>query len=834
MSERLGSVLSAESDKVGDPDQAQEHLKRKPTVAIFAEPLIAPSMTFIRDQASALTEFTALYVSPQRASPSLEVPPDRAVVLCDDPRASPLWNRLRQAPFKLFGYDPSFFRRVAAHHPVLLHAHFGPAGLTALPLARWLKIPLMVTFHGYDATVADAHLARSHYRVRAYLRNRHVLQKEAALFIAVSEFLRKQLIARSFPEKCIMVHYTGVDTKFFVPAPSVLRDPVVLFVGRLTEKKGCAYLLRAMHEVEDRAPAAELVVIGDGPLRQELEELAKRTLRSCRFLGWQPPETVRAWMNRARVFCLPSVRAATGDGEGFGMVFAEAQAMGLPVASFSSGGVPEAVLDGETGLLAAERDWRSLAKNILALLNNDHLWRNMSEAGQKRVREFFDLEKQTAKLEQTYRTLLEPLSGARHPKPGFGWQKAEGESYTSRTLEKHDSSARPRLAFVQSFCSHYTVGLFNLLAQRVDTEFFFFSDGKERYWQDDLGIRSGDFPHTYLRGFWLRNTRIAPALPFKLLSSRAQAILSCIDGKFALPVAYVVARWKRVPFLLWTGLWCRVDTPLQRWIFPLTRFLYQHADGIVAYGEHVKRYLVSEGVRPERIFIAPHAVDNSLYSRTVSGQEKQALREKLGILPDQKVILYVGRLEKIKGLHCLLNAFGSCHLSGAMLVIAGDGSQRRALQNLAQQLGMARQVRFVGYVPPEETVAYYALSSVVVLPSVSTAQGKEAWGLVVNEAFNQSIPVVATDAVGAVSGGLLEDQKNGVVVPEGDASALARALEKIWEDPVARERMGTAAKHSIRKWDHALQASGFLLALQEVLHQRLTVSPPAISEQTHE
>src|SRR6267154_1227251 len=834
MSARLRSVLSAVSENVGDPDEAQEHLKRKPTVAIFAEPLIAPSMTFIRDQASALTDFTALYVSPQCASPSLEVPSDRAVVVCDDPRASPLWNRLRQTPFKVFGYDPSFFRRVAAHRPVLLHAHFGPAGLTALPLARWLEIPLIVTFHGYDATVADAHLSRSHYRVRAYLRNRHVLQKEASLFLAVSEFLRKQLIARSFPEERIVVHYTGVDTKFFVPAPSVLRDPVVLFVGRLTEKKGCACLLRAMHEVQDLVPAAELVVVGDGPLRQELEELAKKTLRKCRFLGWQPPENVREWMNRARVFCVPSVRAATGDGEGFGMVFAEAQAMGLPVASFSSGGVPEAVLDGETGLLAAEGDWRSLASNILALLNNDNLWRNMSEAGQKRVREFFDLKKQTAKLEQTYRTVLEPLSEARHSKPRFGGQKAEDKSYTSRTLEKHNRTARPRLAFVQSICSHYTVGLFNLLAQNADTEFFFFSDGKERYLQDELGVSSGDFPHTYLRGFRLWNTRIAPALPFRLLCSRAEAILSCIDGKFALPVAYIVARWKRVPFLLWTGLWFRVDTPLQRWIFPLTRFLYQHADGIVAYGEHVKRYLVSEGVRPECIFIAPHAVDNSFYSRTVSEEEKRALREKLGIPPDQNVILYLGRLEEIKGLTYLLKAFGSAHLSGALLVIAGNGLQRRALENLTFQMGIASRVRFAGHVPPEETVAYYALSSIVVLPSVSTAQGKEAWGLVVNEAFNQSVPVVATDAVGAVSGGLLEDQKNGVVVPERDANALARALQKIWEDPVARERMGAAAKHSILKWDHALQAGGFLLALESVLHQRLTVSPPAIPNETHE
>jgi glycosyltransferase involved in cell wall biosynthesis len=802
----------------------------KPVVAIFAEPLLSPSMTFVRAQASALTRFAPLYVSPQRASPSLELPSDRTVVLCDNPRASQFWNWLQQVPFKVFGYDPRFFQRVAAHHPVLLHAHFGPAGLTALPLARWLKIPLIVTIHGYDATVADVDLARSHYRARAYLRKRHVLQKEAALFIAVSEFLRKQLIARTFPEDRILVHYTGVDTNFFQPAPSVLRGPVVLFVGRLTEKKGCAYLLRAMQEVEQAVPAAELVVIGDGPLRHELEELAKTILHKYCFLGWLPTETVREWMNRARVFCVPSVRAPSGDGEGFGMVFAEAQAMGLPVASFSSGGVPEAVLHGKTGLLAAEGDWRALARNILALLENGNLWREMSEAGQKRVREFFDLTKQTAKLEGTYGSVLKALSGARNEKPDFPWQRPDGKSYAGASSEEHETSSRPRLAFVQNFCSHYTVGLFDLLARHIDTQFFFYSDGKEWYWQGAHGVRSGDFPHTYLRGFWLGNTRIAPALPWKLLCSRAQAILSCIDGKFSLPVAYFVARWKRVPFLLWTGLWCRVDTPLQRWMFPLTRFLYQHADGIVAYGEHVKRYLVSEGVQPERIFVAPHAVDNFFYSRTVSESEKEALRRNLGILPGQKVVLYLGRLEKNKGILYLLKAFDSCDLSDAVLVIAGNGSERPALENLIIQLGIEKRVRFAGYVPAEQTVAYYALSSIVALPSVSTPEGKELWGLVVNEAFNQGIPVVATDAVGAVAGGLLQDQKNGLVVPERDSDALAGALKKIWEDPAVRERLGSAAKRSIANWNHGVQASGFVLALQTVLHRRLTLSPSATSK----
>jgi colanic acid/amylovoran biosynthesis glycosyltransferase len=386
--------------------KAVSNARPRPVVAIFAEPLLAPSMTFVRAQASALIEFAALYISPQRAVPSLEIPPDQAVVLQNNRHKPRFWNRLQQVPFKIFGYDRRFFQRVAAHRPVLLHAHFGTAGLTALPLARWLNVPLVVSFHGFDATVSDAFLARSNYRARIYSRKRYILQKEGAMFIAASEFLRKQMIEQKFPAERVVVHYVGVDTDFFQPAPGVPREPLVLFTGRLTEQKGCEYLIRAMRDVQAVRPEAELVVIGDGDLRSELERLARDNLGRYRFLGWQNPETVRHWMNRAWVFSGPSIRVPSGATEGFGLVFAEAQAMGLPVISFASGGIPEAVAHGETGLLSEERDWRMLARNILLLLGDETLRTNMSMAGRQRIRSLFDLRSQTKLLEDLYLRVL--------------------------------------------------------------------------------------------------------------------------------------------------------------------------------------------------------------------------------------------------------------------------------------------------------------------------------------------------------------------------------------------------------------------------------------------
>ena len=181
---------------------------------------------------------------------------------------------------------------------------------------------------------------------------------------------------------------------------------MVLFVGRLVEKKGCSFLLKAMERVQASLPDVELVVIGDGKLRDKLESEAASRLKHYRFLGSQPYNTVQEWMGKASVFCVPSITANSGDAEGFGMVFIEAQASGLPVVSFDSGGIPEAVAHNKTGYLAPEGDWNSLANYILRLLANQATWQDFSHAGIDRVKHMFNLEMQTAKLEAIYDEVL--------------------------------------------------------------------------------------------------------------------------------------------------------------------------------------------------------------------------------------------------------------------------------------------------------------------------------------------------------------------------------------------------------------------------------------------
>jgi colanic acid/amylovoran biosynthesis glycosyltransferase len=374
------------------------------TVFIFRTQLLPQSETFVRGQAEMLRKFRPYFVGWRRV-PGLELPAESCWVA----NTGGLLGRLRELDFRLRGPNSAAISHLRKLCPTLIHAHFGPDACQAMSLAKRLDLPLVATFHGYDATMHDSAL-RQWPLGRQFVSLRSELQREGKLFIAVSEFIRGRLLALGFPPERVVVHYTGVDTERFRVPESDSRAPLVLFVARLVEKKGCSYLLKAMSRVQTTLPKAELVVIGDGPQRPELERESRETSLNVRFLGSQSPEIVKGWMARASVFCVPSITASNGDSEGFGMVFAEAQACGTPVVSFATGGIPEAVAHEQTGFLAPERDWAKLGEYILRLLQDGTLWKSFSEAGRKRVENNFDLRKQTALLEGIYEEVVSAQS----------------------------------------------------------------------------------------------------------------------------------------------------------------------------------------------------------------------------------------------------------------------------------------------------------------------------------------------------------------------------------------------------------------------------------------
>jgi glycosyltransferase involved in cell wall biosynthesis len=360
-------------------------------VLIFKETLLQPSETFILAQMGALSEYQPILVGLERARPSL--PLEQEPLLLSD--RGPAISALRAKLYRRTGVAPLFHHWAKRLLPDLVHAHFASGGRTALPLARALRVPLVVTLHGNDVTARGQ-------RPGLYRR----LGKEALYFICVSEFIRDRALEAGFPPQKLLVHYIGIDRGLFSPSIPPVASQGVLFVGRLVEKKGCEYLLRAMQIVQRAHPQCQLTVIGDGPLRLPLEALAKDLKIRCQFLGVQRATAVREALQKARIFCVPSVTAANGDSEGLGMVFAEAQAMGVPVVSTAHGGIPEVVVDHATGLLTPERNQQALAEALAVLLVDDGLWQKFHHDAPRHIEQRFDLKAQTALLEDIYTDTL--------------------------------------------------------------------------------------------------------------------------------------------------------------------------------------------------------------------------------------------------------------------------------------------------------------------------------------------------------------------------------------------------------------------------------------------
>ena len=373
------------------------HYNSMEAVLIYRNELLPRSETFIQEQASSLTHFRPIFAGLTRCKAGLPLP-DSSILLCQN---DSLYSRSKGLMYRATGCGPRFHARAGRVGATLVNAHFAMDGANALPLARAVNLPLIVTLHGNDVTTSE-HLHRRAIRGQLYLLRRNRMWKTARIFLCASDFLRKKAIEIGFPEDKLKTHYIGVNLQFFFPQANGQPRQNVLFVGRLVEKKGCTYLIQAMQKVQSQFPRARLVIIGDGPERSSLEAQAAGLGVRCDFHGAQPSSVVRQEMSSARVFCVPSVTARSGDSEGLGIVFAEAQAMGVPVVSSLHGGIPEVVSNGLTGLLAPERDRGLLAQHITRFFADEIFWKDCSSKAQTWVADHFDIRRQTLLLEETY------------------------------------------------------------------------------------------------------------------------------------------------------------------------------------------------------------------------------------------------------------------------------------------------------------------------------------------------------------------------------------------------------------------------------------------------
>jgi glycosyltransferase involved in cell wall biosynthesis len=344
--------------------------------------------------------------------------------------------------------------------------------------------------------------------------------------------------------------------------------------------------------------------------------------------------------------------------------------------------------------------------------------------------------------------------------------------------------------FVTNYAPPYRVGAFERLHEREEVEFAFFG-GRLKH---GGGSTAGElpFPHRKVH---------EQGLYALAASGRYRAVVVPTGGRVALPAAWAGARRRGIPLILWASLWAHPRSAAHALSYPAMLRLYRSADAVVTYGPHVSAYVRARGAR--RVYIAPQSVDNAFWSSPEVSTPNGSRWPGGGVK-----FLFAGRPAREKGLGVLVEAWSTSGLQAptAALVLVGAGSTPPWVPAGGAVVGF-------GAVSREELRNFYAAADVLVLPSIPTHTFREPWGLVANEAMNRGLPVIASDAVGAAAGGLVRDTRNGLVVPAGNAVALAAALRRLAGDPALRARLGAAAREDVSAYTYDAWAGGFSEAL---------------------
>jgi glycosyltransferase involved in cell wall biosynthesis len=361
-------------------------------ILVYRDTVGARSESFIQRQYKAFERAKILFVGTKRGPQA----PRDALILA----APGAFGALSRLGFRQLGRIPGKLKRAIAKQKIdLVHAQFGLGGALALPIVQQANVPLVVTFHGGDAT-KDKHFERRAGMSTIFQRRCKAMMETAETILCVSQFVRERLIARGFPPAKLQTHYLGIDIPAEVALPALGASTTVLFVGRLVEKKGVDVLLDAMAQARAADPGLTLTIVGDGPLRANLKRRATQSGVPVEFRGWLKPQEVQAAMRRALLLAVPSRTAGSGDSEGLPTVVMEAMALGVPVVATNHAGIPEVIADGVTGLLVPEGDAASLAQAILKIHGDRELTGRLRGEAYADVRARFDAERQSALLEK--------------------------------------------------------------------------------------------------------------------------------------------------------------------------------------------------------------------------------------------------------------------------------------------------------------------------------------------------------------------------------------------------------------------------------------------------
>jgi len=298
-----------------------------------------------------------------------------------------------QVPFFLFFQFIAILKITKKERPDVIHAHWiFPTAFLAVLAKKLLNIPVISTAHGGDMFGLKGPLFSK--IIKYTLKRSYVCTVNSkATWDAVRRILKRDY--EIIPMGVSITKYSKERTSGDIRRRFKVKDKLLLFVGRITEKKGVEYLIRAMPDVLKAFPHTKLLIVGEGDLRDQLQRLSFQLhlQDAISFTGSIPHEELPSYFASADIFIGPSIVAESGDTEGLGVVFLEALAAGCAVVASNVGGISDVIIHEKTGLLVEQKNPNQIAQAIIRLIEDDNLRKRLIENGQQHVENNFDWDK---------------------------------------------------------------------------------------------------------------------------------------------------------------------------------------------------------------------------------------------------------------------------------------------------------------------------------------------------------------------------------------------------------------------------------------------------------
>jgi len=378
---------------------------------------------------------------------------------------------------------------------------------------------------------------------------------------------------------------------------------------------------------------------------------------------------------------------------------------------------------------------------------------------------------------------------------------------------------KTKVLFVHNRAMWYRIPFFNLLSKDYNVKFVF---------TREHSVSGLNAPYEILTPFGFGFFKLALNLITLLWRGDYDVVVfPSLDSPGEIIdnfICFIICKLRNKRYIIWSEAWKKKDPGFsyKKFKFAMQGFLAKRASSCVASGSMSKSLFKELGIEENKIFISPYS--SIINVKPSDCNLAKEIESKLGIR-GKKVILYVGRLIKRKGVDYLIKAFGKIAKKRddvVLIIIGGKGYYGKNveeyfnefyLEELCINYGIKDRVHFLGDIKNDELAPYYILSDLFVLPALSDVR-VEAWGLVINEAMGLGKPVIATNAVGAAFD-LIENNVNGFIVHEKSIKELSDKMEIILSDDKLRKKMGEENMKKISsEFTYDNEARGFEQAIE--------------------